>query len=154
MTFCTPFFSLNLHLLSKLSLEYCITQETGYLRFSIQENGDAKFSVLHDNCIHLGINMVCHKTATGHCTPHGIGRLPVRTRRLPIVALGISTLVENYHWTGSALTGMIMVLCGNLLMLRRKSKMKKIDVIKPTHTQWATEHPLAEPLHDQPGGRR
>jgi drug/metabolite transporter (DMT)-like permease len=38
----------------------------------------------------------------------------------PIVALGVSTFLENYHWTASAVIGVLLVLAGNLLVLARR----------------------------------
>jgi drug/metabolite transporter (DMT)-like permease len=38
----------------------------------------------------------------------------------PIVALGVSTFLEGYHWTASAVTGVLLVLAGNLLVLARR----------------------------------
>ena len=39
----------------------------------------------------------------------------------PIVALGVSTFLENYQWTASAVIGVLLVLAGNLLVLGRRS---------------------------------
>ena len=38
----------------------------------------------------------------------------------PIVALGVSTVLENYQWTASAVIGVLLVLAGNLLVLARR----------------------------------
>jgi drug/metabolite transporter (DMT)-like permease len=38
----------------------------------------------------------------------------------PIVALGVSTVVEDYQWTASAVIGVLLVLAGNLLVLARR----------------------------------
>jgi drug/metabolite transporter (DMT)-like permease len=38
----------------------------------------------------------------------------------PIVALGVSTFLENYQWTASAVVGVLLVLGGNLLVLGRR----------------------------------
>lgn len=37
----------------------------------------------------------------------------------PVVALAVSTVVENYQWSALAIGGVVLVLCGNVLMLRR-----------------------------------
>lgn len=37
----------------------------------------------------------------------------------PIVALGISTFAEDFHWTPRVLAGLALILCGNLLVLAR-----------------------------------
>lgn len=50
----------------------------------------------------------------------GAERAAYATLLFPLVALAISTVWENYEWTGSALFGVGFILCGNLLMLQRK----------------------------------
>jgi drug/metabolite transporter (DMT)-like permease len=49
----------------------------------------------------------------------GADRAAYATLLFPLVALAISTVWEGYHWTGSAVTGMILILSGNFLMLQR-----------------------------------
>lgn len=44
----------------------------------------------------------------------------------PIVALGISTLFENYHWSWSALIGVCIVALGNLIILVPAEKLKRL----------------------------
>lgn len=51
----------------------------------------------------------------------GADRAAYATLLFPLVALGISTVWENYHWTLSALAGVALILFGNLLMMQRKS---------------------------------
>ncbi|MDO8271327.1 MAG: DMT family transporter [Gammaproteobacteria bacterium] len=38
---------------------------------------------------------------------------------IPVVALGFSTVFEDYHWTFNAVVGVGLILLGNILMLRR-----------------------------------
>jgi drug/metabolite transporter (DMT)-like permease len=38
----------------------------------------------------------------------------------PIVALGVSTFLENYRWSAAAVVGLLLVLAGNLLVLARR----------------------------------
>ena len=40
----------------------------------------------------------------------------------PLVALGISTIVEGYQWSAYAGIGIILVLTGNLLILKRRTR--------------------------------
>lgn len=37
----------------------------------------------------------------------------------PVIALGLSTIFENYQWSGTAFAGMTLVLFGNILVLTR-----------------------------------
>jgi drug/metabolite transporter (DMT)-like permease len=50
----------------------------------------------------------------------GAGRAAYATLLFPIVALVISTIWEDYHWTGSAITGIILILLGNLRMIQKE----------------------------------
>ncbi len=44
---------------------------------------------------------------------------------VPVVALAISTVVENYQWTATAVIGIILSLVGNWLILSRPSKRQQ-----------------------------
>ncbi len=47
----------------------------------------------------------------------GADRASYATVLFPLVALAISTVVEDYSWTPAALVGVVLVLAGNLLVL-------------------------------------
>ncbi|HEX9447102.1 MAG TPA: DMT family transporter [Dongiaceae bacterium] len=49
----------------------------------------------------------------------GAGRAAYSAVLFPVVALTISTILEGYRWTGLAVLGIVLVLCGNLIVLRR-----------------------------------
>ncbi|NIA68256.1 DMT family transporter [Pelagibius litoralis] len=49
----------------------------------------------------------------------GADRAAYATVLFPLVALAISTVVEDYVWTAPALAGVVLVLIGNLLVLTR-----------------------------------
>jgi drug/metabolite transporter (DMT)-like permease len=49
----------------------------------------------------------------------GADRTGYSTVLYPVIALGISTVLEGYVWTWPALAGLVLVLGGNLLMLTR-----------------------------------
>ncbi|MBI9092563.1 MAG: EamA family transporter [Desulfobacterium sp.] len=49
----------------------------------------------------------------------GADRAAYATLLFPIVALLISTIWENYHWTGEAVIGVTLILLGNLLMVKK-----------------------------------
>ena len=46
----------------------------------------------------------------------GAGRAGYTGALFPLVALGISTVWEHYHWTPGALVGMVFCLAGTVLM--------------------------------------
>lgn len=62
----------------------------------------------------------------------GADRAAYATLLFPLVALVISTIWESYIWTGSALFGVGLILCGNLLMILRRKHPQKID--QPTES--------------------
>jgi drug/metabolite transporter (DMT)-like permease len=51
----------------------------------------------------------------------GAGRAGYTAVVIPVVAMANSTVFEGYRWTAPALGGMLLVLTGNVLVLRRRS---------------------------------
>lgn len=49
----------------------------------------------------------------------GAARAGYATVMFPVFALAISTVFEDYHWTLPAIVGLVLVLAGNLFVLRR-----------------------------------
>ena len=49
----------------------------------------------------------------------GVERAAYATLLFPLVALGISTIFENYQWSSYAGIGIVLILGGNLLILKR-----------------------------------
>ncbi len=49
----------------------------------------------------------------------GVERAAYATLLFPLVALGISTIFEDYQWTAYAGIGILLILAGNLLILKR-----------------------------------
>jgi len=43
----------------------------------------------------------------------------------PLVALGISTLFEGYHWTPSSIAGVALVLLGNVIIIMPKALLRR-----------------------------
>lgn len=62
----------------------------------------------------------CYLTLVGRI---GADRAAYATLLFPLVALAISTVLEDYHWTVPAICGTVMILGGNLLMLQRRKKL-------------------------------
>ena len=50
----------------------------------------------------------------------GSARTGYATVIFPVVALTVSTIFEGYQWTGVAFAGLLLVMTGNVLMLRRR----------------------------------
>ena len=61
----------------------------------------------------------CYLTLVGRI---GAPRAAYATLLFPLVALGISTLVEGYRWTPEAGAGIALILAGNLLALRKRRR--------------------------------
>ena len=75
----------------------------------------------------------CYLSLVGRIGP---GRAAYTTLLFPVVALALSTIWEDYHWTLPGLCGVALILCGNYLALVRKkaqagkseSKLGKLPV--------------------------
>ncbi|WP_417675765.1 DMT family transporter [Roseibium sp.] len=50
----------------------------------------------------------------------GSARAGYATVIFPVIALAVSTVFEDYHWTGSGFAGLLLVLTGNVMMLRKR----------------------------------
>ena len=59
----------------------------------------------------------CYLTLVGKI---GAGKAGYVTIIFPIFALLISTMLEGYVWTATALVGIIFVVAGNILMMRAR----------------------------------
>ncbi len=53
----------------------------------------------------------------------GAGRAGYTAAIIPVVAMLASTLFEDYHWTGSAVAGLSLVLAGTVLVIRAKARV-------------------------------
>jgi len=68
----------------------------------------------------------CYLTLIGRI---GADRASYATLLFPIVALAISTIWENYHWSHEAFIGVALILFGNLLMLRKRKKSIRAELL-------------------------
>lgn len=76
------------------------------------------------------IGFFCYLSLVGRL---GAARAAYATVLFPIVALGISTLFEGYHWSLSALVGVALVLCGNVIVLAAPQLRRRFSApaVKP-----------------------
>ncbi len=65
----------------------------------------------------------------------GSGKAVYAMMLIPLVALVFSTIFEGYRWSGIAVIGLIMVMMGNVILLRTKSLLQnsKLEVKKSDH---------------------
>jgi len=49
---------------------------------------------------------------------------------MPVIALGISTLLEGYQWTGYGFIGLLMILSGIFMALKRRQKLPPVRLGK------------------------
>ena len=57
----------------------------------------------------------------------GAGRAAFSSVLFPLVALSISTVLEDHHWTPLAGAGVVLVLSGNLILLLRRSPAPQLQ---------------------------
>ncbi|MBF0572834.1 MAG: EamA family transporter, partial [Desulfamplus sp.] len=70
----------------------------------------------------------CYLSLIGRIGPD---RAAYSTLLFPIVALIISTVWEDYHWSNEAILGVILILSGNLMMVKKPSfKALNINILK------------------------
>lgn len=63
------------------------------------------------------IAFTAYLTLVGRLGPE---RAAYSTVLFPVVALNVSAIFEGYHWTGTALAGLALVMLGNVLVFRKK----------------------------------
>ena len=71
-------------------------------------------SLLHLALFGTVVGFACYLVLVGRL---GAARASYATVLFPVVALGLSTLFEDYRWSLSALVGVALVLCGNAIVL-------------------------------------
>src|SRR5439155_11400328 len=59
----------------------------------------------------------------------GADRAAYSSVLFPVVALGVSTLLEGYRWTPLAAVGVALVLLGNVLVLVRRRRPAQRQVV-------------------------
>lgn len=57
----------------------------------------------------------------------GAGPAAYTTVMFPLIALGMSTLFEGYHWTGAAVFGLALILLGNLAMFYQPRAAARVN---------------------------
>lgn len=64
------------------------------------------------------VGFTAYLTLVGRLGPE---RAAYCTVLFPVVALNVSAVFEDYHWSASALAGLALVMLGNVLVFRRKA---------------------------------
>jgi drug/metabolite transporter (DMT)-like permease len=88
------------------------------------------FSLLHLSIFGSIIAFGCYLTLLGRIGPHKASYALVM---VPVIALGLSTLFENFVWDFHTFSGVGLIMLGNLIILVRKplSKTKVLEEEKP-----------------------
>ena len=73
------------------------------------------------------IGFGCYLTLIGRI---GADRAAYASLLFPLVALGISTFVEGYQWTAFAITGVISIMAGNLLILKKEFTAESLSTLR------------------------
>jgi drug/metabolite transporter (DMT)-like permease len=68
------------------------------------------------------VAFTAYLTLVGRLGPE---RAAYSTVLFPIVALNISAIFEGYHWSTTALAGLVLVMLGNMLVFRRRLVAKR-----------------------------
>ena len=66
----------------------------------------------------------CYLTLIGRIGPD---KAAYATVLFPLIALGLSTIFEDYQWSVGAIVGMVLVLFGNVLVLSRKRRQITVE---------------------------
>ncbi len=91
-----------------------VTGQTFGFELSSHYVGSLIFLSLFSSVIAFG----CYLTLVGNI---GADRAAYATLLFPIVSMAISTIWENYQWSASATAGVVMILFGNLWIIRRRA---------------------------------
>jgi drug/metabolite transporter (DMT)-like permease len=76
----------------------------------------------------------CYLSLVGRIGP---GRAAYATLLFPVVALFLSTIWENYHWTSYGIIGICLILGGNYLALARRKSVVTPTLSTTTHQRVA-----------------
>jgi drug/metabolite transporter (DMT)-like permease len=60
----------------------------------------------------------CYLTLLGNI---GADKAAYTTLVIPVIAMILSTIFENYHWNAYAFAGVILILSGNIIVLRKRT---------------------------------
>ena len=74
------------------------------------------------------VGFACYLVLVGRL---GAARASYATVVFPVVALGLSTLFEDYRWSLSALAGVALVLCGNAIVLGGPQLRRRLQHAAP-----------------------
>ena len=98
-----------------LLLAYCLIAGTPFaFDTSLRYTGALLYLAISGSVI----GFTAYLTLVGRLGPE---RAAYSTVLFPIVALNVSAIFEDYHWSATALAGLVLVMLGNVLVFRRKA---------------------------------
>lgn len=89
--------------------------------FSFEFTSSYVASLLYLSIFGSIIAFGCYLSLVGRI---GVDRAAYVTLLFPLVALVLSTIFEGYQWSGMALVGVVLILLGNMLVLRKRATDK------------------------------
>lgn len=110
-----------------------ITGKTFTLPLTLSYLGSLVYLAVFGSIIAFG----CYLSLVGQI---GADRAAYATLLFPLVALAISAVLENYHWSLPAICGTAMILGGNLLMLQRRKKYSPPQPCVTSNCSTGTTH--------------
>jgi drug/metabolite transporter (DMT)-like permease len=90
-----------------------LLQKQFALRFTIEYMGSLAYLVIFGSVVAFG----CYLTLIARI---GADKAGYVTLVFPIIALMLSTFFEGYHWTGSSISGIGLIIFGNFVIMRKK----------------------------------
>ncbi len=97
-----------------LLLGYCLAAEAPFVfDTSARYTGALLYLAIPGSVVAF----TAYLTLVGRLGPE---RAAYSTVLFPVVALNVSAVFEDYHWTGMALVGLALVMLGNVLVFRKK----------------------------------
>jgi len=100
-----------------------ITNKTFQFDFSVEYIVSLGYLAVFGSVIAFG----CYLTLIGRI---GADRAAYATLLFPLVALGISTIFEGYIWTTYSITGIALIVAGNLMIISKKNPLGNKIIIQ------------------------
>ena len=116
-----PVVAVNAHAMAIASILALLFSAIIGLEFNFSTSTGYVLSLLYLAVFGSAVAFGCYIALIRHI---GAARASYSSLLFPIVALAISTVFEDYHWTPAAAVGILLTLAGNWLVLSRRKASK------------------------------